>query len=522
MAINMPEGSGSWVSKQQLAWLERLTEEWHLLADLSFSDLVLWVPEEDDNIFQAIAQVRPTTGPTALEDDAVGEEIGYDPEHLVTVAYQTGVICDTTDHQLQAGIPVDVAAIPIVRDSRVIAVVERHTNRMGIRATGALEDAYLETAQRLETMLWHGWFPPAQRTTRPSPRVGDGVITLGPTGDVSYASPNAVSIFRRMGLATDLIDENFFEIGLNATVLKEHTVQELQAAALADAELTVGNSAAQLRVLKLRGDDGRPVGSLVLCRDTTEVRRHERQLVTKDATIREIHHRVKNNLQTVAALLRLQSRRISSEEGRVALRSAMGRVASIAVVHEILSQNYDEIVAFDQVCDQILKMVGDVAATGGTVIGTRHASFGLVPGTVATSLSLVLTELCQNAVEHGLRQGDGVVDVHPHREPSWLTVEVLDRGTGLPDDFDLGSTSSLGLSIVKSLVSDLNGRFSLQSNDDGPGSCARIELPIPDLGDPTIGRITANGARTLTFQDLLDDTPDEEPMDDLGPDFPAE
>lgn len=112
-------------------WLEHLVAEWHLLADLAFSDLILWVPDVDDNVFWACAQVRPTTGPTALEDDVVGEDVHYDPEHQVTEAYLSHEIVKTSGNQLSAGIPVDVHTIPVVRDGRVIGIVEAHTNRMG-------------------------------------------------------------------------------------------------------------------------------------------------------------------------------------------------------------------------------------------------------------------------------------------------------------------------------------------------------------------------------------------------------
>ena len=115
-------------------WLTQLVDEWALLADLSFADLILWLPDVDDTVFWAAAQVRPSTGPTSLEDDVVGEEIAYDPEHLVTEAYLARTISHTSGNKLHAGIPVDVQAIPIVKDDRVLAVVEMHTNQMGVRA----------------------------------------------------------------------------------------------------------------------------------------------------------------------------------------------------------------------------------------------------------------------------------------------------------------------------------------------------------------------------------------------------
>jgi two-component sensor histidine kinase len=467
------------------AWLEHLVEEWSMLADLSFADLILWVPERDDNVFWACAQIRPTTGPTSLEDDVVGDEIAYDPEHLVTEAYLSHEICHSSNNSLQAGIPVDVQAVPIVTpDERCIAVVEMHTNQMGVRAPGALEDAYLDAAQVLAGMVHRHEFPLDGEEPVPwvSPKVGDGTIRVSPGGVVRFASPNALSAFRRMGLTGDLEGEDFVATTRALLGNQRQPVERPVSATLAgkgarEVELETARATVRLRILPLRDTEG-PVGLLVMCRDTTELRFRERQLVTKDATIREIHHRVKNNLQTVAALLRLQSRRISSPDARGALDDAMKRVAAIAVVHEILSQAFDTSVKFDDVADRLLRMVGDVAATGGLVRMVREGSFGFVPADVATSLSLVLTELCQNAVEHGLGDRSGEVWVRPLQVDGRLVVEVANQGEPLPPDFALGNSTSLGLSIVSTLVGDLGGSFALTPGPDGVGTVARVEVPL--------------------------------------------
>ena len=121
---------------------------------------------------------------------------------------------------------------------------------------------------------------------------------------------------------------------------------------------------------------GERTGGLILLRDVTELRRRDRELVTKDATIREIHHRVKNNLQTVAALLRLQARRIGVPEGRIALEEAVRRVGAIAVVHETLSQSLRRpTVDFDEVTDQLTRLVSDV---GSARRGRAHPAYGLL------------------------------------------------------------------------------------------------------------------------------------------------
>jgi two-component sensor histidine kinase len=225
--------------------------------------------------------------------------------------------------------------------------------------------------------------------------------------------------------------------------------------------------------------DGRErVGAIVLCRDVSDLRSKERQLVTKDATIREIHHRVKNNLQTVAALLRMQARRMESPEAKIALTDAMSRVASIAIVHETLSQAFDETVEFDRVVDGLLKMVGDVSSTASGVSAVRRGTFGVVSADMATGLSMVVTELCQNAVEHGLAGTSGEVLVRPSRRDGQLRVEITDDGCGLPEGFDWRQSRSLGLSIVNTLIEEMEGCFVIGPRDGTPGTRAVFEIPI--------------------------------------------
>ena len=462
-------------------WLRALTREWHVIADLSFSDLVLWVPDADDNIFHAVAQIRPMTGPTALEADVIGDDIRYEPDHPVVAAYLSLEIQETSDNQLQAGIPVDVVAIPVVRHGRCIAIVERHTNQMGVRAPGALEDNFVAVADVLCDMLWRGEFPVEPPSTPSiSPRVSDGVIVYDDEGLITYASPNAVSAFRHLGLLGDLEGEEIRALAQGLSIgdeIGQSFPGDLRERRVSEFDVDAGGASMRLRTIPLTFGPDRH-GALMLARDTTDLRERERLLVTKDATIREIHHRVKNNLQTVAALLRLQSRRMTHPEAKAALREAMSRVTSIALVHEILSQTFDGEVAFDEIADRIMHMVGDVAATSGQVRARRVGSFGKVPAAAATSLSLVMTELCQNAVEHGLDSSSGEVVVKPSAADGVLRVDILDSGRGLPDDFDMDQTNSLGLSIVRTLVSDLDGTFAIGNRDDGHGAVATVTVPL--------------------------------------------
>ncbi len=472
------------LSASDTLWLAGLVDQWDVLADLAFSDLILWVPDVDDNVFWAAAQCRPTTGPTALEDDVVGEDIAYDPESLVIEAYLSQEICATSGNKLHAGIPVDVHAVPILREGRPIAVVEIHTNRMGVRAPGALEDTYLETATEMMEMVRTAHFPTPGDKPVPwgTPRVGDGSLRVDAGGVITFASPNAMSAFRRLGWAGDLLGDRLPAILASFQQGRREPVEEVAPPLLSDHRVRETELETSLGAMRVRSQPlwsrGEPSGWFVTCRDVTDLRTRERELVTKDATIREIHHRVKNNLQTVAALLRLQARRTTSPEASNALGDAQKRVAAIAVVHEILSQGFDTTVSFDEVADRLMTMVRDVATTRSKVTMTRIGSFGNIPADVATNLSLVFTEVVQNALEHGLGDRPGHVVVTAEQRDGTLRVEVANDGETLPPGFTPGSSHSLGLSIVTTLVADLEGTFDMERAPEGEGTLAKLVIPL--------------------------------------------
>nr|WP_306239072.1 sensor histidine kinase [Ornithinimicrobium cryptoxanthini] len=220
---------------------------------------------------------------------------------------------------------------------------------------------------------------------------------------------------------------------------------------------------------------------MLLLRDVSELRRRERELLTKDATIREIHHRVKNNLQTVSALLRLQSRRLDDPGARFALQEAGRRVSTVALVHDTLSQGFDETVLFDEIAVRIARATVEVASRGARVVAEHRGSFGRIQAEDATPLAMILAELVHNAVEHAFDTSTpvtggepaGVVIVEAVRgRPQAggseaggseaggevLTVTVTDDGRGLPDG--QAPSGGLGTQIIQALISDLRGEIT--------------------------------------------------------------
>jgi two-component sensor histidine kinase len=469
-------------------WLHALVSDWQLLADLSFADLTLWAPLRDGSGWVALAQMRPTTGPTALLDDVVGMRVGVTDRPFVAAAYHERRICREGDPEWTRGVPVRRESIPVVRDGEVIAVIERSTNLSSARTPSRLELTYLKGADDLAQMVAAGTFPyPGEEPALVrSPRVGDGLLRLGRSGRVSYASPNALSAYRRLGLTADLVGA---ELGPLTTRLcppglpaDDSLMVTASGRSPRETEIEGNGSVVQLRSIPLVVN-GMRTGALVLVRDVTELRHRERELMTKDATIREIHHRVKNNLQTVAALLRLQARRTRAPEARAALEEAVRRVGSIATVHETLSHTPEEIVDFDDIARRVAAMAGEVSAPETRVVPVVSGGFGLLPAAIATPLALVLTELLQNALQHGLAgwpgpAAGGSVLVRASRDTAALTVHVDDNGAGLPPGFSLDGTTSLGLQIVRTLVeTELSGQLTIAPRPGG-GTRVVVDLPV--------------------------------------------
>jgi len=472
-----------------VAWLQLLQADWQIIADLSFADLVLWIRDRQDTGFWAAAQMRPTTGPTAYVDDVIGTFAPNGRRPLVDEAFATGRTIREGDPEWRDEVPVRNETIPVVRAGRVIGVIGRNTNLLGVRTPSRLELSYLQTAADLTQMIATGHFPSSgQRSDHAdSPRVGDGFLRVDAAGRVVYASPNAQSVYRRLGLSGDLAGLSLADLVRELVPPRRRPDEETLSAVLGgrahrDVEIGTDEVSLIVRAIPLR-PEGRHIGGLILVRDVTDLRRRDRELVTKDATIREIHHRVKNNLQTVAALLRLQARRIDSDEAKAALEEAVRRVGSIAIVHETLSQAVEETVEFDEIADRLGSMVTEVSALTGRVQVRREGTFGILTSEAANALAMVLTELLQNAVEHGYDAEDadlaGEIAVRVERLVGRMHVRIDDDGRGLPDDFSLDGSTNLGLSIVRTLVeSELGGQLTM--TDHEPRG-TRVEFDFPAL-----------------------------------------
>ncbi len=487
------------LESRERAHLSGLVGSWALLADLSFSDLLLVVPVRSDTRleeperFITVGQVRPATSQTLYQHDQVGRFFPAGEQPLAVEALRSGEICSgetrsSTDVPRGTAERVAVQAIPVTFDGRVIAVLLAESSGLGFRHQGELERTYLGVFGGFASMISVGTFPfvSDEIDSEEAPRVGDGVVVLDDSGRVTYSSPNAVSALHRVGFHANAIGRDLDDLGFQPGVLK--TAYRLRVPVTV--ELERGLSVTILsRVIPLIRED-KIDGALVLLRDVSDLRRQARLLVSMDATIREIHHRVKNSLQTVSSLLRLQGRRMESLEARTAIDESVRRIRSIALVHEILAQEGGDEVAFGEVVRPIVEMVKDALVAPDRPISFKVVGDGpTLPATTASSLAVVLTELLQNAVEHGYPPGSngGEILIELEFSGSDLVVRVHDDGGGLPEDFDLATSKGLGLIIARTLAAgELGGEITMRpvdGRDAGAGTIAELKTHFSSVSE---------------------------------------
>ena len=464
------EASSTPLSEKDIDWLHLLLADWQVLADLAAADLVLWLPA-DDGRFIAAAHCRPATSTTVHVDDIIGLHLPAAREIELRRAIQTGQVVRSPSARWAGTYSMMETCVPVCHEGRIIAVVTREANLSSPRLSLGFEGWTVAAADTLCHMMARGEYPydsTPQVTSHGVPRVLDGALLIDAEGRVQQATPNAVSCLRRLGIRSHVtgkvLAQEITEVIGDESLIEESMAVVVMGRASWRVEITARASTITMRALPLVNGRKR-LGAVILTRDVSEVHRHEQELMTKDATIREIHHRVKNNLQTVSALLRLQSRRSSEEPVKVALAEAERRVQAIATVHAALSQNVDESVDFDEVARTIVRMAGAIASTDHGVDVVTKGRFGTISADQAQALATVLNEWVANSVEHGLADRDGRIEVRAQRDGLVMTVTVADDGVGFVPGTPM---SGLGTQIVHQMVrGELRGSIEWAPREGG-------------------------------------------------------
>lgn len=464
--------SSSALSDVQIHILKNSEDLLQFASDLSHREILVFVPGQEKGTVVLAAQRFPLLQPAGNTENKnnVGTIYeGYE-EPIVLQVLQTGQMTQGFK-EIDYGRMEPLFAYPFLDNGGETIAVVTFVGTVESSRDILTETAFLALQVPIERDSRKLYHPLS---------VQDGIVLINCNGVIIYADEMAESIMHMRGYSGPLVGANIYNFQTNLTGAKQ---------ALATREgfaedLTLGEVVVTRRVIPLlrRGKVYRVIAVLA---ERTELYRKEEELMIKTSVIKEIHHRVKNNLQTIASLLRMQMRRTKSQEAKQVLQESVNRILSISLVHEILSHHDEEDIDICSVAKQLLTLLSHSMAGAECHVQTEFSgSELLLPSDQATSLALVLNELITNAIIHGFEDcHEGKVCVSVECTGESCVLKVSDTGRGMNVSFDnTEKRRHLGLTIVRTLVEkDLKGKLSF-AQVMPHGTEVNIEFSIANRG----------------------------------------
>ena len=536
------------LTERDIALLYRIEAGLPITADVSRSDVMLCcltdrnqilssqnggrVPPADARILVA-RHVAPHSLSSIYMDDMTGRSytLAAQPTvHRALMEDRRGKVAEKKVPlgRTSSGAPVIQQVYPVRNAAnRVIGAMLVETNMIEYERHRRRDRPFRQAVSWLQRMAVQGEIEAAE-VARGFASL-DGIYLVNEQFCISYMSGIAMNLFRSIGLVADMRggpisdleeqDERVVSQAMQANCcvqsrdesedgrVWQRTAIPLRAprGSLYEIHKHMREQLQARRLHTLAERTQRVDGVLVLVHNATETVQRQRELNVKSAMIQEVHHRVKNNLQTIAAILRIQSRRCESGEARQHLTDAVNRILSMSVIHEYLSQDEHRPINIRDVCQRIVRQAREVAVNPGQQVELAMEGPNIrLPASQATASALVVNELLMNAIEHGLQdREDGKICVALEDLGDKVRIAVVDNGLGMPSDFDPASSEypgrSLGLQIVHTLVTDdLKGELLIGPSDNGGRPLDPAALAAGD--DVGADNETRSGTRAvLTF-----------------------
>ncbi len=452
------------LTAMQCELLKRMSICFPFAADLTHAHVSVYAMASEPGHFVVLSHDKPHTIFSPAELASPGRVVPMIEEPLVSYTMRTGKPIHGK-REWTFGSSLDMHTFAIHDGANVIAVVSFETSSEDIRVSGYAK--LLETARLILINARKN----LERDMYRSISSSDGIIITDNNNRIIFANIAAVRIYKVLGVA-NLIGCHLFDRQLTMHITKETIASRRPY----EKELEAGGLVLVQRNIPIM-EGGALQRRVVVISDVTEVRQKDKEILVKSAVIQEIHHRVKNNLQTIASLLRLQARRSKSPEVKAALKESVNRILSISVVHEFLSQQDAEHIDVVEVTRNILELVAQNMVDPEFVLETKFTGPDIIlPSHQASNLALIVNELILNSLEHAFQQQKtGLIGLDIRRGEQAYFLDLYDNGSGIPEDFDVSRAKSLGLQIVRTLiVDDMGGTFALVKDH---GTHARITIP---------------------------------------------
>lgn len=462
--------------------VENIAKWLQIMADLTQADIFIDCVTKDPDAAIVVAEAKPRTARSLYRFPVFGQLALKKNEPAVIRTIQTGLPTIGMRGISQEGVPIKQSVVPINnKHGKTIGVLimEQDISEQ-VTQEKKVKDL-METAEQLSETL----FKVAFAEGKVSNILPDGLLILDNNGHITYYNISARDIFDRIGfrdkeLKRKKIVDILPELDFSNDMLAEQMYIETQ----------IGGLNLTFTSFPLKSSDETMAGAVMLIRDITEIRVKEKELLLQSVVIKEMHHRIKNNLQTAASLLRLQARRVDSEQTKKAFNDSISRILSIAVVHEVLSKEGMEVVDVRSVLTQTVEMIyHNMVDTNRQIeINLNCDTFTLFSRQL-TSVVLIVNELVHNALEHAFTTRDsGIINIDVERKNSEVSIVVADNGIGFKEK-NLNDYKSLGLSIIRTLVvEDLKGSINFMEDN---GTRVEVKFPffiVEEVGYASSGR----------------------------------
>jgi two-component sensor histidine kinase len=458
------------LDEQDIQILEGIEKNLPMISRLAGEVIFIDCLTRDKDTAIVVAEAKPSNYSALYKNSVVGMLALRKNEPAVLRTLEIGM--ETTDLKAitQENIMVKQNTVPIKNDDgKVIGVIIMEKDITEDVSQSRNMEILSETTEQLAQTLINLKDGESENTVDYN-LINDAIVLFNEHGVSIYANSSAEELYRKLGYKDRIVGMKFDNLVLNEASF--YVIAKERKAIVF--ETNVGRLCLQVKYAVAKKNNNCSV--IMLIKDITDIKQKEKELILKSVAIKEIHHRVKNNLQTIASILRLQSRRIASVEARKSFRESISRVLSIAAVHEILAQNGIE----DIDIKNILSKIKDNAIRS-SIQYNKDISVELlgdsfnVNSDKATSIAIVLNELLENSLKHAFNKvEEGDIKIIIKKGIMYSSISIIDNGNGF--DLNLRKNESLGLNIVNSIVKDkLNGNINIESNESGTSAIFYFE-----------------------------------------------
>ncbi|HJC40957.1 MAG TPA: sensor histidine kinase [Candidatus Intestinimonas pullistercoris] len=462
------------LTDEEIATIQGMSAVLQPLANLEDADIFIDCPSWDGDAI-VVAEAKPSYVPSSYKKTVVGLLARKENEPAVARTFRLGVATKQMKAVTQ-------------ENGRTIQSVEPIRNATGDRVIGVLireqrvdeqrqiserlhfsEQSYERIANALAHMVGsNNWLTEC---------IDEALLMVDKSGVVTFRNSLARDLYRKLGYIDDPLGQPYENVRL------VDSWNDMDQSGFSVIETTVGRHSLSIKRIQLDSED---MAFAVVIQDLTWKKEQEKALILKSVAIKEMHHRVKNNLQTIASLLRLQVRRSDNEETRKVLGESMNRILSIATTHELLAQSGVDQVKIGEVILNIKNnTVRYFARPHFDVNITLEGDDFEVDSDIATSVALIINELLQNSLQYAFQDREkGLVRIVVTRGELYSRIEVIDDGSGY--DVENVRTDRLGLSIVQTMVKDkLRGTLDVESGPGGTHVTFEFKNQIMDAASVT-------------------------------------